>query len=104
VIRDTFYALRIFFLMNIYTVIILFTILLSYTFDLVADILNLKALYPDLPDEFKDVYDADVYRKSQEYERVNTRFGFVTSTFGLLVTLVFWFAGGFNWLDQILRF
>jgi STE24 endopeptidase len=71
--------------------------------DLVGEILNLKALRPDLPDEFNDVYDVEVYRKSQEYERVNTRFRFVTSTFGLVVTLVFWFAGGFNWLDQIVR-
>jgi STE24 endopeptidase len=89
--------------MNIYAVIILFTILFSYFLDLVADILNLKALRPDLPEEFQDVYDAEVYRKSQEYERVTTRFGFVTSTFGLIVTLVFWFAGGFNYLDQIVR-
>jgi len=89
--------------MNIYVAIILLTIFLSYALDLVADSFNLKALRPELPDEFKDVYDAEVYRKSQEYERVNTRFGFVTSTFGLVVTLVFWFAGGFNWLDQIVR-
>jgi STE24 endopeptidase len=89
--------------MNIYAIIILCTLLFSFILDLVADVLNLKALHPDLPDEFKNVYDAEVYRKSQEYERVNTRFGFVTSTFGLVVTLIFWFAGGFNWLDQIVR-
>lgn len=89
--------------MNIYAVIILCTIVLSYVLDLFADILNLRALSSELPDEFNKVYDAEAYRKSQEYTRVNTRFGFVTSTFGLVSTLVFWFAGGFNYLDQIVR-
>jgi len=89
--------------MNFYAVIILGTILFGYALDLLADLLNLKALRPDLPAEFKDIYDADAYRKSQEYERITTRFGFVTSTFGLIITLVFWFVGGFNFLDQSVR-
>jgi STE24 endopeptidase len=89
--------------MNLYAAIILFTILFGDVLDLVADLLNLKALRPDLPEEFNDVYDAETYRKSQEYVRVTTRFGFVTSTFGLLLTLIFWFAGGFNSLDRMVR-
>ncbi len=89
--------------MNIYAVIIICTIVLGYGLDLLADILNLQALSRDVPDELKEVYDAETYRNSQEYTRVNTRFGFVTSTFGLLLTLVFWFSGGFNYLDQIVR-
>jgi STE24 endopeptidase len=39
----------------------------------------------------------------QKYTRVNTRFSFVTSTFNIIVLLVFWFSGGFNWLDQLVR-
>ncbi len=89
--------------MNIYAVIILATLILSFVIDLVTEILNLKALKPELPEEFKGVYDADAYRKSQEYTRVHTKFGFVSSTFGLAVTLIFWFAGGFHYLDQIVR-
>jgi STE24 endopeptidase len=89
--------------MNIYGIIILATILLSEALDLAADILNLKALRPDLPDEFKDVYDGERYRQSQVYERVTTRFGFVTAAFDLIVMLGFWFAGGFDALDQLVR-
>jgi STE24 endopeptidase len=89
--------------MNLYAAIILFTILFGEVLDLVADLLNLKALRSDLPEEFSDVYDAETYRKSQEYVRVTTRFGFVTATFGLLLTLIFWFAGGFNYLDRMVR-
>ena len=39
-----------------------------------ARLLNLRALSPELPAEFADVYDAEAYRRSQEYTRVNTRF------------------------------
>jgi STE24 endopeptidase len=65
--------------------------------------LNLKALRGELPEEFTGVYDAEAYKKSQEYTRVKTKFGFITATFGIALTLVFWFAGGFNFLDQIVR-
>ena len=87
--------------MNIYGIIILTTLLFSYLLNLITNLLNLKYLKPDLPEEFEGVYDAETYRKSQEYTRVSTRFGFITSTFGILLTLIFWFAGGFNYLDII---
>jgi STE24 endopeptidase len=70
---------------------------------LVTDLLNIKALKTELPKEFKGVYDAEAYRKSQEYTRVHTKFGFISSSFGLTVTLIFWFAGGFNYLDLLVR-
>ncbi len=87
--------------MNIYAIIILVTLVFSYVLDLVTNLLNLKHLKPELPEEFDGVYDGDTYRKSQEYTRVSTRFGFLTSTFGIVLTLAFWFMGGFNYLDSI---
>lgn len=89
--------------MNIFTIIILAAILIDFTLGIISNRLNLKALTKELPDEFKDVYDEETYAKSQEYTRVNTKFGFITGTFDLLLLLVFWFAGGFNWLDQWAR-
>ena len=89
--------------MNLYAVIILATLTVDYLLGLVANLLNLRALERELPADFADVYDADSYRRSQEYTRVATRLGFVTSTFDLLVLLVFWFAGGFSRLDLWLR-
>ncbi len=89
--------------MNIYTIIIITTLVFSYLISLITEILNLKALRNELPEEFEGVYDAEAYRKSQEYTRVTTRFGFMTSTFSIILTLLFWFAGGFNYLDQIVR-
>src|SRR5215510_3242368 len=89
--------------MNVYAVIVLSTLLLDYTLHLLADFCNLRALRHELPAEFVDVYDAEAYRKSQEYTRVQTRFGILTSTCMLAVTLGFWFAGGFQGLDALIR-
>lgn len=89
--------------MNIYAVIILSTLILEFALNLIANLLNLKTLSGELPQEFKGVYDAEAYRKSQDYTRVNTRFGFLISALSLALTLLFWFAGGFNFLDNIVR-
>lgn len=89
--------------MNIFGIVILSTVLFSYFLELVTDYLNLKSLKPELPSEFSGVYDADKYKKSQEYTRANTKFGFVTSTFDLIVMLIFWFSGGFNFIDHLVR-
>ena len=62
-----------------------------------------KALRGEAPKNLRDIYEASVYARSQEYTRVETRFGFVTSTFDLVLLLVFWFSGGFPWLDATLR-
>ena len=89
--------------MNLFAIIILFTLLVGYFLDLISEKLNLKKLSPTIPQEFEDVFDKEIYAKSQNYTRTRTRFGFITSTFDLAVMLIFWFAGGFNWLDIIVR-
>ncbi len=89
--------------MNIYGMIILSTLLIEFILSLIADLLNLQHLSGDLPDEFKDVYNAVAYQKSQDYTRVNTRFGFLTSSFNLILILLFWFGSGFNMLDTLVR-
>jgi STE24 endopeptidase len=71
--------------------------------NLAADRLNLKHLRSELPQAFEGVYDPQRYRKSQQYLRVNTQFGWITSTFNLGLILVFWFAGGFPFLDKWVR-
>lgn len=86
--------------MNIFAIIILVTLLVDFILNLASDYLNLKFLDKSLPEEFDDVIDEHTYAQSQKYTRTRTLFGIVTSSFNLFVLLVFWFAGGFNWLDQ----
>jgi STE24 endopeptidase len=89
--------------MNIFSIIILATLAIDFTLNLVADFYNMKSLDKGLPGEFKDVYDEQTYDKSQKYTKARTHFGMLTSVFNLMLLLVFWFAGGFNWLDEIVR-
>ena len=89
--------------MNTYALIIFLTILVSFFLDVSADLLNLRALDPNIPPEFTGVYDAEKYRASQEYTRVNTQFGFLSATVSLIVTFAFWLSGGFQWLDGVAR-
>ena len=86
--------------MNIIAIIILAVIFAEFILNFISDLLNLRMLRGDLPDAFCGWYDADRYRKSQEYLRVNTRFGWVVSAFDLIVFLIFWFSKGFPFLDR----
>jgi STE24 endopeptidase len=89
--------------MNIFSILILAAVLLEFVLDLTAKLLNLKALKLEPPASLSDIYPADKYRKAQEYTLESTQFSLVTSTFGLVLLLVFWFMGGFNWLDLVVR-
>jgi STE24 endopeptidase len=74
-----------------------------YLLDSLAKLLNLKSLKTQVPSEFADVYDENRYRRSQEYTRTNTWFELVVSTTTLAALLSFWFFGGFEGLDQLIR-
>ncbi len=89
--------------MNTIAVIILITIVFDFILNGIADYLNLKMLRSDLPQPFQGVYDPDRYHKSQQYLKVNTRFGWITATFNLIVILTFWFGRGFPLLDGWVR-
>lgn len=89
--------------MNIYAKIILATLVLNFVLELVADLLNLRALHTRLPAEVAGLYDRQAYEQSQLYTQVKTRFGQVVNAFDLGVLLLFWFGGGFNTLDMYVR-
>ena len=89
--------------MNIYLLIILSALIGEFLLRTLVRVLNLKALDPGLPNEFQGYYDEEKYARSQEYTRVNTRFAFFTTSFDLIVILVFILFGGFNYVDQIIR-
>ncbi len=89
--------------MNIIALIILIALLFDSVLNGLADYLNLTRLQEDLPEAFEDVYDPERYRKSQEYLKVNTRFGWMIAAFDLIVILVFWFGRGFPLLDEWVR-
>ncbi len=88
---------------NLFFWLTLIALLGFYTVDAIANRLNVRALRPELPPEFRGVYDENEYRKLLRYNAATARFDFVDSTFNLAVLLVFWFCGGFEILDRIVR-
>lgn len=84
-------------------IVILTITVLSYLFDQWLDYINLRAQRPEIPKEVEGFYDRDKYLKSLAYHRETTRFGFITSAFGFLLTLLMLIFHGFGWLDSILR-
>jgi STE24 endopeptidase len=85
------------------TVIILAALLIDAVVSVAADFLNLKSVRTRLPKAFEGLYDPQRYTAAQRYLRVNTRFGWVTAAVNLAVLLLFWFSGGFQWLDAWVR-
>jgi STE24 endopeptidase len=89
--------------MPVWTFVALAAILSGAAVQAAATLLNLRALDPDLPADFRHVYDAAGYRRSQEYTRATARLGLVADAAGLALLLVFWFAHGFARLDAAVR-
>lgn len=81
--------------------IIVAIILFGFILENWLEILNLQSAKNAPPDELKDVYEPERYRKSQEYKRTNTRFSFLTRTFSFLLILLMLFLGGFSFVNQI---
>lgn len=90
-------------IVNAIALVVLAALVGNWLLGVVADVLNLRALEPEVPPEMAAHYDAETYRRSQEYTRARTRFGLLTSSFDLVVLLVFWRLGGFEALDGFVR-
>ena len=89
--------------LNFYLVCILAILLLGALLELIAGLLELRSLHPELPAEFTGVYDRDRYARAQEYTRATTRLALVRRTVGLALTVAFVLAGGFNLVDALAR-
>ncbi len=83
--------------------IIIAILILQFLLETYLDILNARHYNDPVPDELNDVFDITEYQKSQEYKKTRYRFGLVSSTFSLLLTLGFLIFGGFEWVDGIVR-
>jgi len=65
--------------------------------------LNLKTWDKPMPDEVKGLYDQQKYTEAKEYAVANFRFGAISSTLSLIVTISFLVLGGFAWVDGLVR-
>ena len=89
--------------MNAYAIVILAALVLQLGLEVVAELLNLRALGPEPPRELRDAYEPVRYQRSRDYLAAHIRFGVVAAAINMTALLAFWFAGGFGWLDASLR-
>lgn len=83
--------------------IIIGIVIFNYVLNRLLEYLNSTRYNDPLPEEIKDVYDAEQYKKSRKYKNVNYRFSIITSTFSVLVILAMFLFEGFAFVDKIAR-
>lgn len=88
---------------NFMTLIIVIALFALWKLEFIATLLNLRAFPDTVPDELADVMDAGKLDRARDYLRVNARFEIIQSITSLAILLVFWFLGGFPWLDSLAR-
>ncbi len=82
---------------------LLIALLAFWKLDFIATLLGMKHLSPELPEEFRGVWDDEKYAKAQKYEIAQAQFGISSGVFSIATLLIFWLAGGFGWLDGVVR-
>jgi len=83
--------------------IVIAIVIFNYVLGRILEYLNSTRYNDPLPDEIKDVYNEEQYKKSQKYKYVNYRFSIITSTFSVLVILAMFIFKGFAFVDNIAR-
>ena len=89
--------------MNAIAAVVLISLVFEFALRLIADGLNLRAFRNEVPEAFRESYAPERYRKAQAYLRARTRFGWCSGAVLLAATLVFWFGGGFGFVDHRVR-
>lgn len=83
--------------------ILIAIIVVNFIFDEVLDYLNGSYFNKPIPEELSDVYDKEEYKKSQDYKKINQKFGSISSLFSIIITLAFFLLDGFAFVDKIAR-
>ena len=89
--------------MNAYLIFILVALIAGYLVSAHARRLNIRALSPKLPAEFRGVYDAAKYATSQRYARDGARVQQLRETTDVAVLIMVILLGWFNVLDVYVR-
>ncbi|PZD79458.1 M48 family metallopeptidase [Mesonia sp. K7] len=83
--------------------ILISIIIFNFIWDTFLDVLNAKRFGDKLPAQLQDVYEKEAYEKSQAYKKEKFRFGLLSSTFSLILTVAFFFFDGFAFVDELAR-
>ena len=83
--------------------IIVGILIFDYLLSRVLDYLDDTRWSPTLPELLKGIYNEEKYKKAQEYDKVNSRFGLFSGTFSFIVMLSMLFFDGFAYADELVR-
>lgn len=83
--------------------VIIAILVLDFALESVLDYLNAKSASDTLPEEVKDIYDAQKYEKQQRYFKANKKFGLVSGLFGFAMMMLMFFLFGFAFIDNLAR-
>lgn len=83
--------------------IIIAILVLDFALESYLDHLNGKNVSLQLPDEVKGIYDAEKYKKQQQYFLANQKFGTISGGFSFLIMMLMFFFFGFSFIDNIAR-
>ena len=84
-------------------IIIISILVFDFLLERLLDYLNSTYWSNVLPKELEGIYDAEKYKKSQDYQKVNQRFSFLTSTLSFAAMLLMLMFGGFAFVDNFVR-
>jgi len=83
--------------------VIIALVVASFAWDQVLSWLNRSRMSDTLPPELDGIYEPEEYARQQQYQRVNSRFGTVTSSFNTVLLLVVLFLGAAGRLEALLQ-
>lgn len=88
---------------NTIFILIISILIFNFLFERILEYLNDKNISTEIPPEAKGIYDEEKYRKMMEYQKVNSQFDLVSSSFSFVLMLGMLLFGGFAFVDNIVR-
>lgn len=79
--------------------VIIGILVLDFLFEKYLDYLNTTKWSDTIPNEVKGIYDEEKYKKQQAYQKENHRFGMLTGSFNMVITLCMFLFYGFALVD-----
>lgn len=84
-------------------IIIISILVFDFLLERLLDYLNSTYWSNELPKELQGIYDAEKYKKSQDYQKVNQRFSLLTSSLSFAAMMLMLLFGGFAFVDAYIR-
>lgn len=83
--------------------VLLGALLFDRALQTLAEFLNLRGVAQRVPEAFRQEVDDERWERAKEYLGVRTRLAWVRGAVDFGVLLAFWWAGGFGWLDGVVK-